>query len=57
MLISEITVARHYNVKLRGYDPWAREVMSLVRFKQIRSAFHPEAVKDNMRGGDKCHQL
>ena len=45
-----------YNVRLTGFEPWARNVMPLVRFKQIRSAFHPEAGKSELTG-DKCHQL
>ena len=44
-----------YSIQLRGYDPWARDVMTLVRFKQIRPAFHPEA--KNSICNDKCHQL
>jgi hypothetical protein len=44
-----------YSIELRGFDPWAKEIMSLVRFKQIRSAFHPEA--ENSICNDKCHQL
>jgi Transposase IS4 len=37
-------------------DGFARHYMSLVRYKQIRSAFHPE---DRTSGdsGDKCYQL
>ena len=45
-----------YKVKLRGFTCWAKEIMPLDRFKQIRSAFHPEA-GDNKESGDKCHQL
>ena len=44
-----------YSIELRGFDPWAKEIMSLVRFKQIRSAFHPEA--ETSMCNDKCHQL
>ena len=44
-----------YSVELRGYQPWARDVMPLIRFKQIRSAFHPESGTSYC--GDKCHQL
>ena len=44
-----------YSVQLKGYTPWAKDIMSLIRFKQIRSAFHPEAEKSIC--GDKCHQL
>ena len=29
--------------------------MTLARFRQIRSAFHPEAGESDV--GDKCHQL
>ena len=46
----------NYNVRLRGFDPWAKEIMALIRFKQIRSAFHPEAGLSDLTG-DKCHQL
>ena len=45
-----------YKVKLRGFVCQAKEIMPLDRFKQIRSAFHPEA-GDNKESGDKCHQL
>ena len=45
-----------YSVRLTGFDPWAREIMTLLRFKQIRSAFHPEAGRSELTG-DKCHQL
>ena len=44
-----------YSVQLKGYSPWAKDIMSLVRFKQIRSAFHPQAEKSIC--GDNCHQL
>ena len=37
------------------FNPWAKEVMPLIRFKQIRKAFHPEAGLSKC--GDKCHQL
>ena len=50
-----INIGDHYSVQLRGYNPWAKNVMSLSRFKQIRSAFHPEAGDSDC--GDKCHQL
>ena len=45
----------NYSVKLRGYNAWAKEIMPLICFKQIRSAFHPEAGESEC--GDKCHQL
>ena len=44
------------NVCLTGFEPWARNIMTLVRFKQIRSAFHPEAGRSELTG-DKCYQL
>ena len=44
-----------YGLELRGYNAWAKEIMSLVRFKQIRSVFRPEVdVFDKL---DKCAQL
>ena len=50
-----ITMGTGYSVQLRGFDPWAKDFMSLIRFEQIRDAFHPEAGKTQC--GDKCHQL
>lgn len=50
-----VNLASGYSVQLRGFDPWAKEVMPLIRFKQIRGAFHPEAGLSMC--GDKCHQL
>ena len=44
-----------YSMQLRGYDPWAKDAMTLVRFKQIRSVFYPKAEKSLCN--DKCHQL
>ena len=46
---------RNYNVKLHGIQPWARDIMTKHRFKQIRAAFRPE--NDRSTIGDKCHQL
>ena len=50
-----VNLSSGYSVQLRGFDPWAKEVMPLIRFKQIRGAFHPES-KASL-SGDKCHQL
>ena len=50
-----IEMGSAYYCKLRGYLPWAKSIMSLVRFKQIRSTFHPET--GTRMCGDKCHQL
>ncbi len=50
-----VRIGDGYTVELRGYNSWAKEVMSLIRFKQIRSAFHPEAGESACQ--DKCHQL
>ena len=52
---SVIAMGSTYRCKLRGYEPWAKRIMTLVRFKQIRSAFHPET--GTSLCGDKCHQL
>ena len=40
---STIHLDSDYFIQLRGYNAWAKEIMPLIRFKQIRSAFHPEA--------------
>ena len=32
----------NYSVELCGYHAWTKDVMHMVRFKLIRSAFHPE---------------
>ena len=45
----------NYLVDLHGYHVWAKEVMILVHFKKIRSAFHPEAGESQCH--DKCHRL
>ena len=50
-----ITLSTGYSVQLRGFDAWAKDVMPLIRFKQIRGAFHPET--GTSQCGDKCHQL
>ena len=53
--MSVLTLGDSYAIELRGYENWAKDVMTLIRFKQIRSAFHPEA--DKSLSNDKCHQL
>ena len=50
-----ITLASGYSSTLRGYHAWAKDIMSLVRFKQIRSAFRPEYHRYDIN--DKCYQL
>lgn len=50
-----VSLANGYSVQLRGFDAWAKDIMPLIRFKQIRGAFHPEAGQSDC--GDKCHQL
>ena len=44
-----------YYVQLRGYDDWTKYVMNIIRFKQIRSYFHPEA--GTYLCGEKYHRL
>ena len=44
-----------YAVQLRGYDAWTKDIMTLIRFKQIHSAFHPEV--GTTFCGDKFNQL
>jgi Transposase IS4 len=45
-----------FGLEIFGSDGFARHYMSLIRYKQIRAAFHPE---DRVAGiaGDKCYQL
>ena len=44
-----------YSVQLRGYYAWEKYVMTLIRFKNKRGAFHPEAGTSFYR--EKYHQL
>ena len=50
-----ITASNGYSTSLRGYHAWAKDIMSLLRFKQIRSAFRSEC--DRYDPNDKCYQL
>ena len=52
---SNVQIGTGYSVELRGYSAWAKDIMTLVRFKQIRSALHPESGESQCH--DKCHQL
>ena len=45
----------NYKIKVVGHVPWAKDVMPLTRFKQIRAAFRPELGTTLVK--DKCHQL
>ena len=36
-----ITLSGGYSAQLQGFHPWAKEIMSLIRFKQIQSTLHP----------------
>lgn len=42
--------------EIQGTAGWAHHYMTLIRFKQIRGAFHPEE-KCAGDGGDKCYML
>ncbi|CAB9517269.1 unknown protein [Seminavis robusta] len=44
-------------MRIKNTKGWAQEYMTLIRFKQIRSAFHPECKSMAGEGGDKCYQL
>ena len=44
-----------YNINLSIHCPWAKDVMTKVRFKQIRCFFYPEIGKTEV--GNKCHQI
>ena len=48
-------LASGYSVQLYGFDPWAKDTMCLIRFKQNRGNFQPDS--NQMQCGDKCHQL
>ena len=50
-----VTLSNGYSTNLRGYGTWAKEIMSLLRFKQIRSAFRSETIQ--VDSNDKCYQL
>jgi Transposase IS4 len=45
-----------FGVEIQGSDGFAHHYMTLTRYKQIRSAFHPEDRAAGL-GGDKCYQL
>ena len=45
-----------YSIRLGGFKPWSKEIMTLVWFNQIRSSFHPKEGTSELTG-DKCHQL
>jgi Transposase IS4 len=47
---------RVMGLEITGSDGFARHFMTLNRYKQIRSAFHPEDRSAGL-GGDKCYQL
>ena len=40
----------NYGGRLCGFDPWAKKIMSLIRFKYIRSTFHLEAGQSDLTG-------
>ena len=48
-------MADRHSVELDSFKAWAKDVMTLRRLKQIRSAFHPEP--GFALDGDTCHQL
>ena len=46
-----------YNIAMRGYAPWGTSVMSFVRFRQIKSAYHPELGENKLHSGHKYYLL
>ena len=50
-----IRLGRGYSVQLGGYDVWGGYFMTLIKFKQKFSAYHPEIIKYFC--GDKCHKM
>ena len=52
---SNLQLGTACSVEMLGRNSWAKDEMTLVRFKQIRSALHPACGKSQCHG--KCHQL
>ena len=50
-----IHLGRDYYVQPRGYDAWAKNITTLIRFKHICSVLQPEA--GTYFCGEKFHQL
>ena len=48
-------LAEDYSIKIKAFASRAKDVMTLIHFKQICSAFHPKPHFATSR--DKCHQL
>ena len=46
-----------FNVTLRGYVHWEKIVMTLIRFKYIRSVYYPESGEEEMETRNKFYQL
>eukprot|EP00957_Ditylum_brightwellii_P063048 4785421-Ditylum_brightwellii.AAC.1 len=51
-----VLLGKKYSVSLRGFDCWAKQIMTLSRSKQIRFAMHPEGGQHSTNGNE-CHQL
>eukprot|EP00957_Ditylum_brightwellii_P044274 3359032-Ditylum_brightwellii.AAC.1 len=51
-----VLLGKRYSVGLRGFDCWAKQIMTLSMFKQIRCAMHPDGGQYSTNG-NKCHQL
>ena len=46
-----------YIARLRSYDAWCREIMTLAHFKQIWYTFHPEVGPFENENREQCYQL
>eukprot|EP00957_Ditylum_brightwellii_P041871 3171485-Ditylum_brightwellii.AAC.1 len=51
-----VLLGKKYSVGLRGFDCWAKKIMTLLRFKQIRCAMYPKEGQYSTNG-NKCYQL
>eukprot|EP00957_Ditylum_brightwellii_P209529 15362134-Ditylum_brightwellii.AAC.1 len=51
-----VLLGEKYSVGLRGFDCWAKQIMTLSRFKRSSCAMHPEGAQ-LLNNGDKCYQL
>ena len=50
-----ICCVQRYTISLEAYGGWDIKIMSISRFRNIRSAYNPKFGESAV--GDKCHQL
>ena len=52
-----VNIGGRYDVRLRGHIPWGKEIMPLIGFEQISSAYHTDSVESEIQIYEKCYQL